>query len=231
MRKSSKSLARPAKTPIGGVADRELIRELFAERKPFYDLADVFRLTRTGEEEVAAAVRRGVIGAPPLCDAMRITWVDVAELALRRWTPRMVAAALGVGNVDALLPPLNRVKRIAVYLPLYQIRLLHVLAETRAAGFRARLNASDILEQQLLDLASSVDTDEMETAIPGFAAALRYPEFILSEHDWATAPCCCFCGRVSDVVGREMCDDCKRRHEPEMHLGEHGMPALDREES
>jgi hypothetical protein len=228
MPKPSKSAVDPAKTPIRRVADRALIRELFAERKREYDLADVLRLTRSGEEEIAAAIWCGVLDVARVSDAVWL-WEDVAELALRRWTPRMVAAALGVGCMDAL-PPLNRVKQIAVHLPLYQIRLLHVLAEARGAGFRMRLNASDILEQQLVDLASSVDVNQMEMAIPGFAAALQYPSSIPCDDYWKTT-FCRFCGRVSRVAGPEMCDDCKRRHEPEMHLGEDGMPELDREES
>jgi len=116
-----------------------------------------------------------------------------------------------------------------VQLPLYQIRLLHVLAEMERAGFRARLNASDILERQLLDLASSLDARTIEEWIPVFSAALRYPYFIVRDDDWPTA-FCRFCGRVSGVAGREMCDDCALRHEPTMHLGEHGLPELDQEE-
>jgi hypothetical protein len=140
----------------------------------------------------------------------------------------MVDSALDVFHRD-MVPCLNRVKLIQVQLPLYQIRLLHVLAEARRAGLRGRLNASDVLEHELLDVALSVDAAEMEAEIPGFRAALQYPYFIPREDDWATA-FCRFCGRLSGVAGREMCDDCKVRHEPQMHLGEHGVPELDEED-
>ena len=204
------------------------IRELFVKRKPFYALADVFRLTRITEQEVTVAVEEGVATPIPGGAASLFSWEDVALLALRRWTPRMIDGALDVAHRD-VVPILNRVKQIEVQLPLYQIRLLHVLAEMRGAGFRGRLNASDILEHELVELALSVDADEIEAEIPGFRAAIHYPYFIQREDDWSTA-FCRFCGRLSGVAGREMCDDCKQRHEPRMHLGELGVPELDRED-
>jgi hypothetical protein len=220
--------ARPPKTPIGDSTDRERIRELFVKRMPFYVLADVLRLTRSTEAEITVAVDEGSVTPVLGGDAPLFSWDDVVLLALRRWTPRMIDGALDAVHRD-VVPVLNRVKQIAVHLPLYQIRLLHVLAEMRGAGFRGRLNASDILEHELVELAMSVDADEIDAEIPGFRAAIHYPYFIQREDDWSTA-FCRFCGRLSGVAGREMCDDCKHRHEPQMHLGEHGVPELDRED-
>jgi len=189
---------------------------------------DVQRLTRSGEDEIAAAISAGECQPSEVGEGLVLPWDDVAQLALRRWTPRMIDGALDIVHRDTV-PRLNRVRQIQVQLPLYQIRLLHVLAEQRRAGFRGRLNASDVLEHELLEVALSADADEIEAEIPGFRAALQYPYFIPREDDWATA-FCRFCGRVSGVAGREICDDCKVRHEPQMHLGEHGVPELDREE-
>jgi hypothetical protein len=229
MRRSRKDVVRPAKTPIGGVTDRVLIRELFVKRRPEYSLDDARRLTRSVEAEISAAIEDGEIDPLRKADGLLFSWDDVALLALRRWTPRMIDGALDVFHRDTV-PRLNRVRQIQVQLPLYQIRLLHVLAENRRAGFRGRLNASDVLEHELLEVALSADAAEIEAEIPGFRAALQYPYFIPREDDWATA-FCRFCGRLSGVAGREVCDDCKLRHEPQMHLGEHGVPELDWEES
>jgi hypothetical protein len=228
MRKSRENLVRPAKTSISDLTDRARIRELFVKRVPFYGITDVLRLTRSTNDEINAAIADGTIEARRDTEDVLFSWDDVAALALRRWTPRMVGAALDVVHRDAI-PRLNRVRQIQVQLPLYQIRLLHVLAEARRARFRGRLNASDILEYELLEVALSMDPDEIEAEIPGFRSALQYPYFIPREDDWASA-FCRFCGRLSGVAGREMCDDCKLRHEPQMHLGEHGVPELDREE-
>jgi|GEM_PF-1183317 len=228
MPKRRKDPAAPQKTPIGGITDRALICELFVKRRPHYSLEDVRRLTRSDDAEISAAIDADEFEPLDTGEGLALPWDDVALLALRRWTPRMVDGALDVLHRDAV-PRLNRIRQIQVQLPLYQIRLLHVLAEQRRAGFRGRLNASDVLEHELLEVALSVDAAEIEAEIPGFRAALQYPYFIPREDDWATA-FCRFCGRLSGVAGREMCDDCKLRHEPQMHLGEHGVPELDREE-
>jgi hypothetical protein len=228
MPRRGRNAAAPQKTPIRGITDRALIRELFVKRQPHYAVADALRLTRSNEDEITAAIAASEFQPVELGDGLLLPWDDVAQLALRRWTPRMIDGALDVVHRDTM-PRLNRVRIIQVQLPLYQIRLLHVLAEQRRADFRGRLNASDVLEHELLEVALSADAEEMEAEIPGFRAALQYPYFIPREDDWATA-FCRFCGRVSGVAGREMCDDCKLRHEPQMHLGEHGVPELEREE-
>lgn len=185
--------------------DRFLIIELFAKRRRSYGHDDVVRLTRSSEAEVAAAVSAGDLEPHRSHGQLLYTWEEVANFALRRWTPRMIAAALGSAHAGAF-PALNRVASIQVQLPLYQVRMLHVLADAEGDGFRGRLNASDIVEQQLADLANGVDADEMEEAIPGFRAALRYPE--LMEHENPNVIACRFCGRLAEDV----CTGCKERH-------------------
>src|SRR5262249_19107488 len=101
MRKSRADVARPVKTPLRGVTDRALIRELFVERAHSYDIADALRLTRSTEAEIAAAIERGIIDASGESRRLRIEWADVAHLALERWTPRMVSGALDVFHIDA----------------------------------------------------------------------------------------------------------------------------------
>lgn len=229
MPKRREDAARPTKTPKRGISDRALIRELFIQRIPLYSFPDALRLTRTGQIEVDAAIASGGISTETFRGQLVIPWDDVAKLALDRWTPRMINGALGSTDRLAVIPLLNRVQQIEVFLPVYQIRLLHYLAETERGQFRARLDASDVLERHLLDLAGAVNADELELAIPGFRAALHYPYFITREDDRITA-FCWYCGRVSDVPGRQVCTDCHRRHEPRPHLGEDGIPELDQEE-
>lgn len=221
--------ARPNKTPKGGISDRALIRELYVKRVPLYSFADALRLTRTTQEEIDAAIGVGAVATETFGGQLVIPWDDVAKLALDRWTQRMVNGALGSVDRLSVVPLLNRVQQIEVFLPVYQIRLLHYLAEMERGQFRARLNASDVLERHLLDFASAVSADELELAIPGFRAALQYPYFIPREDDRFTA-FCWYCGRVSDVPGRHVCTDCHRSHEPRPHLGEGGIPELDQEE-
>jgi hypothetical protein len=156
------------------MTDKFLIIELFAERRPHYGHDDVLRLTHSSEAEIAAAVETGDLQPYRKDGQLRYGWEEVATFALRRWTPRMISEALGTAYESAV-PALNRLKVIRLELPLYQIRMLHRLAEAERDGFRSSLNASDVVEQLLVDLANSVDADEMEEAIPGFRAALQYP--------------------------------------------------------
>lgn len=229
MPKRPQAAGRANKTSKRGVTDRALIRQLFIQRVPLYSFADALRLTRATQAEIHGAIAAGVITTERYGERVVIPWDDVARLALDRWTPRMINGALGSTDRLAVIPLLNRVQQIEVFLPVYQVRLLHYLAEVERGRFRARLNASDVLERHLLDLASAVNADEIELAIPGFRAALHYPYFIPREDDWFTA-FCWYCGRVSDVPGRQVCTDCHRRHEPRPHLGEDGIPELDEEE-
>lgn len=229
MPKRREDAARPTKTSKRGISDRALIRELYVKRVPLYSFADALRLTRTTQAEIDAAIGVGAIATETCGGQLVIPWDDVAKLALDRWTPRMINGALGSTDRLAVIPLLNRVQQIEVFLPVYQIRLLHYLSEMERGPFRARLNASDVLERHLLDLVSAVNADELELAIPGFRAALHYPYFIPREDDRLTA-FCWYCGRVSHVPGRQVCTDCHGRHEPRPHLGEDGIPELDQEE-
>src|SRR5438309_1863791 len=129
MRKQRTGIVRPRKTSKGG-SDRALIRELFAERMPFYGYGDVLRLTRSTEAEFVTAVMDGDL--EPLHDGgdVRFAWEDVAALALTRWTPRVIARALGRTRA---LSRLNDLQELVVRLPVYQIRLLQALTEEECA--------------------------------------------------------------------------------------------------
>ena len=59
MPKRRKDAAAPNKTLIEGITDRALIRELFVKRKPHYAVVEAQRLTRSGEDEIAAAISAG----------------------------------------------------------------------------------------------------------------------------------------------------------------------------
>jgi hypothetical protein len=191
------------------MTDRDRIRELLCEPADWYEMADALRLTHATEAEVRLL----------LCtDNLTVSREQVVELAVRRWTPRMIETALRATGRFAFIPFLNRMRHIEVSLPLYQIRLLHYLAERGGGTFRARLNVSDVLEHHLLDLASAVQSDVVERKIPGFCDALQYPGF--NEPDPIARPLSCmYCGRLKNVRRRGVCAACRARHEPAIRAG------------
>ena len=107
---------------------------------------------------------------------LRFRWADVATLALERWTPREIARALQRAGCVHVLPPLNQVRAITVELPVYQIRLLHYLAEQRSPEDRAPRSISDILEYELAAMATEIAA-EMEERLPGFTLAALFPKW------------------------------------------------------
>ena len=166
-----RGFSRSYKTPKRG-SDRALIRELFLERVAQYDSRDVLRLTRSTEADLTAAIAAGDVEPLEGAEGLRFAWDEVAALALRRWTPRVIARALGR---ERALPPLNATQTITIRLPRYQVQLLAVLVAEQDAGYRHAFTVSDVLEAHLLDLASSRGLRAMERAIPGFTAAVHFP--------------------------------------------------------
>lgn len=155
--------------------EQRLIVELFAERQPFYDAPAVYRLTGATPGRLEAALADGEIG--PLTDggSLRFRWEDVANLALKRWTPRQIARTLEREGYADALAPLNHVLTITVELPIYQIRLLQHLAEQKGKEDGAPRTISDILEYEIAAMAAD-NVAEMEERFPGFSDAAVFPK-------------------------------------------------------
>lgn len=184
---------------------------LFVERRPFYRFAEARRLARVSAERLEHAIGERVV--EPVSDgtSLLIAWEDVLFLALTRWTPRQIAQAVRRAGHQQALPLLNQFRTITVELPVYQIRLLHYLAEQRRTHGAPPLAVSDVLEYELSALAVEEDLAAIDRVIPGFAAAANYP---LSE-EWPqpAAESCLYCG-ASVAPNREACPACVARHVP-----------------
>jgi hypothetical protein len=213
---------RPAADPH---SDRERIIELFARRQPVYGTAEVVRLLGISEGQLADAIAKGNVGTEANdVGAHVIPWEDVGTLALEEWTPRMIEAALD-GDRDEI-PLLNQHRLIRVSLPIYLIRLTDHLARFESATRHVPRNASDIIERILHDFANTHDAAAIDGEIPGFAQALTYPYFTPRRTGllWLR---CRYCGVAISEPVREVCRTCERRHEPNEHLGEYGLPELE----
>jgi hypothetical protein len=157
---------------------REAIREIFILRRPEYTTWQAAQLLRINVGEVLALIDRGTLYA----DVKRkrgqlggprhalIPWQELASIALLRWTVVQIHDALGQ-DADSVLPPLLRPAELkAVRLPEYLIRLL----ETLAHG--AKVSLEEYIYSVLLGLEVTADPDAMEKLLPGFKAAIRFPD-------------------------------------------------------
>jgi hypothetical protein len=185
--------------------------KLFVERQAFYRLADVRRLVHVSEERLQHAIDEGAV--EPVSDgtSVLIAWEDVASLALTRWTPRQIAHIVRRAGHPHALPPLNQFRTIRVELPVYQIRLLHYLAEQRSLPTDSPLAVSDVLEYELGALAAEEGLTAIDRVIPGFAAAAHYP--LPEDRPPLTAGRCVYCD-AGVAMNREMCRACVARHVP-----------------
>jgi hypothetical protein len=96
-----------------------------------------------------------------------LPWADVAYLALRTWPLERIFASLGEAAA-ACLPELLRPATLTAVVPVYQARMLEVLAERRG------LDASTFLQLHLLGLASE-ESPLLDASIPGFMRAFKFP--------------------------------------------------------
>jgi hypothetical protein len=206
-------------------SDRQRIILLFAHRQPTYAPSDVLQLLGITHEELQTAITNGVISEQHNDQGAKvIPWDDVAGLALERWTPRMIQAALHTES-DPGIPLLNQHRLIQVSLPIYLIRFLDYRARQESAN-RLPRNASDILEHILHDVANTQDTAAIDAEVAGYAQALTYPYFVPRRTGilWLR---CRYCGIAISEAVREVCRTCERRHEPKEQLGEYGIPELE----
>lgn len=96
--------------------------------------------------------------------------------ALETWPLDLIEEALG-SDADAILPHAIRTAELRVRLPRHHIAMLHYKAEQQ------QTTVSHALARELDGIASAAAPD-LSATIPGFAAALAWPD---AEH--AQLPC------------------------------------------
>lgn len=143
------------------------IRKIFLDRKRGYSLADVVRLTGITKRKVIGGIQAGEYVASKKRGEYRFTWSELAHIAMAKWPLAIIHDALGLDAVRAL-PRLLLLQELRVHLPAYQVLMIHRLAD------RLSLDVDSYLADYLLDLASA-EVMSLDTEIPGFKAALRFP--------------------------------------------------------
>lgn len=148
------------------VVDR--IRHIFLHPRPHVSISRAMELLGWTRAEMTAAIGSGeiVLGETPLGK-----WVWREELmakALELWSREAIEAALGE-DADRVLPQATRLVELRARIPRYQLAMLEHFAG------RERTTVSDVLTRELEGVVSE-HAGELSAVIPGFAAALAWPE-------------------------------------------------------
>lgn len=159
-------------------AHREAIREIFLRRRIEYTTQQAASLLRLNLGELLAWINSGTLDVTHRRKRRQlggprhalISWTELASAALVRWTVLEIYDALGK-EANRVLPRLLQPAELkAVRLPAYQIRLLEAFAS------RAGVSVEQYLFDRLLDLEVAGDPDEIESLLPGFKEAMRFPD-------------------------------------------------------
>ena len=180
--------------------DEAGIVELFAERRPFYGLGEVERLLAVTPEWLSEVVAEGRLDSVSLDTGPAFAWDDLVGLILEWRTPREIARIMARAGRDSDIPFQHRFHTITVELPLYQIRLLHELANARSVAGQTPRTASDVLEYEL----------EMIAHGEGVVASISLESF--HEQPEVTDGCL-YCG-IPVASEESLCVTCAARHVP-----------------
>jgi hypothetical protein len=96
------------------------------------------------------------------------SWGELASFGMDFWSQEAIESALGTDLADAI-PELLRLADLEVRIPRLEILALKHLAD------RDGKSVDTVLARELLDVVSA-NSEYLATAIPGFTAALRWPQ-------------------------------------------------------
>lgn len=144
------------------------IRRIFLAPRERYSVKQAAAVLGISRQALHASVRNGTHEAAEEAGTTYLPWSQVASLAMEQWPLPTIYEDLGE-EVWKALPPLLQPRVVTFTLPDYQLRMLQVLAKRGGKEVHA------FLCDHLLDLAES-EASGLETEIPGFRAALLYPD-------------------------------------------------------
>jgi hypothetical protein len=154
--------------PLTALTDR--IRHIFLHQRPHVSIMTARRLLGWSQAQMTRAIAAGEI---ELMTTPLAKWVWRDELiakAVELWPLDVIESALG-DDATRVLPAAIRTCELRARLPRYQVAMLERFAE------QGSMTVSAVLTRELDDVASA-HAAELSQAIPGFAAALAWPEGI-----------------------------------------------------
>jgi hypothetical protein len=146
----------------------ERIRHIFLHHRLHVSISQATSLLGWERREMTAAIATGEI---VLLETPVGKWVARDELmakALELWPREVIEEALG-SAAEAVLPHAVRLAELRARIPRYQLTMLEHFADQR------QTTVSDVLTHELEAVASE-HVEQLSAAIPGFGAALAWPE-------------------------------------------------------
>jgi hypothetical protein len=147
------------------------IRTLFLHPKPTYAIGEAATMLEIDQRDLRRSMESGEVEGLETDDGLVLPWAEVVSFAMELWSQEVVEEALGAALAETL-PELLRLTELEVRIPGTDVLVLERLAALRGE------TVSTVLARELRDLVS-VHSEWLSEEVPGFAAALAWPELPL----------------------------------------------------
>jgi hypothetical protein len=146
------------------------IRSLFLHPRPTYPIAEAAALLGMGWRDVRGWIESGELEGVDSDDGLVLPWAELVSFGMDFWSQEVVEDALGPEVAEAI-PELLRLTDLEVRIPRMEVVTLERLAAVDGK------TVSAVLARELRDLVS-VHSQWLSREVPGFAAALAWPEMV-----------------------------------------------------
>jgi hypothetical protein len=144
------------------------IRRLFLDPQDTYSDAEAAEILGMAPLDLRRRMEAGDIEGVQTCCGMTVSRKELISFGIDLWAQEAIEAVLGADLANAI-PKLLRLTSVEVRLPRFQILSLKRLAE------RDGKSVNTLLARELLDVVSA-NSEYLATEIPGFRAALHWPQ-------------------------------------------------------
>lgn len=148
--------------------DPATIRTLFLHPRPTYSITEVATILGMEWRDVRGWMESGELEGVDTDEGLVVPWAELVSFGMELWSQEIVEEALG-GDVARAIPELVRLTELNVRIP-----RMEVVALERVAA-RERQTISAVLARELRDFVS-VHSEWLSVEVPGFAAAMEWPE-------------------------------------------------------
>jgi hypothetical protein len=146
----------------------ERIRRIFLQKSLHVSLFAAADLLGLSPADLRAAIDAGEIDSIATGVGRRVPRQELIAIAYQTWSRELIERVLGA-DASAVLPEALRLAELRARIPRYQVAMLKYFA------CRDQISVSAVLTRELEDTASAA-SEELAAHIPGFAAALAWPE-------------------------------------------------------